>query len=175
MNQGSDFQVIDPNTTIAIITSPHLLPSKTAVCHAVPGGRNLSRVAPNQTCTHTQGPPCAVQPAPQHRPQAPPGAEPETTGARPWKRSRAWSHEDERGPSARSPSTSHSKDHPRQSHPRPHPPFSQDCCPQITAHCLKLPGVLYLVTSVSPEEAAHEGRSCSPLSTLGTGGHANIG
>ena len=31
MNQRSDFQVIDPDITIAIITSPHLLPSKTVI------------------------------------------------------------------------------------------------------------------------------------------------
>ena len=31
MNQGSDFQGIDPNITIAIVTSPHLQPPKTVI------------------------------------------------------------------------------------------------------------------------------------------------
>ena len=61
------------------------------------------------------------------------------------------------------------------------PGFRQQSCDGLvragrsTSKVLRLSGLLYLLTSVSPEEAAHEGRNCSPLLTLGTGGHANIG
>lgn len=59
--------------------------------------------------------------------------------------------------------------HPRPTHPA-HMTF-----PQISSRCLKLPALLYWLTVCLPREAVPEGRSCSPLSTLGTGGHANIG
>lgn len=116
-----------------------LLPSKTAVCHAVPGGRNLSQVAlkPNGHTPKAHRVLYNRLPAPtlphqglSLRPRGPPEKEPQPGAMR----ARG-------GPSARSPSTSHPKDHPRQSHPRPHAPLSHDCFPPITAHCLKLPGL----------------------------------